>query len=529
MCGIAVAINWEGATDTVRRLIEGMLHRGDVTDPVVSPTKRTAMCTRRLRIVDPTGGVQPKASADGRILVSFNGEIYNHHELRGELEALGVKFSSDSDTEVLANALAMWGVTALLRLNGMYAFVAYDLKTNEFLAARDPLGVKPLYVIRFGGAFLFCSEIKPLIDAVPLGDVLFLPPGHLLMKGLFRNFYAPRPSTSLQYSASTLDKLLDKAVASRLPTGLTAPVLFSGGIDSTLVLHYSRRYRPETPAYFIGNDNAPDFRFAKAYADITGSDIRQVTLDPLQSENLPLLEKTVEVTESFEPSVVHAGLYTYLLARRIHDDGYPVALCGEGADELFAGYTTIEHTYTHSPEAGRNIQDQCIDQMHRSNLQRLDRCGMRSSLEIREPFLDQSVIAYSRGLGREALIKMVDGLPQGKQPLREIYDLNPAQLPAIIRNRHKVVFSEGAGNGSERPAWRQMFEESISDAEFENGKREFVEFEINTKEEFFYLRALSRKLDIRRVPHLKTRYSLFAPKDLAPMPAEMTRLVRSAA
>src|SRR5690242_10433022 len=133
MCGIAVAINWENAEPTVRRLIEGILHRGDITDPLVSPAKNTAMCTRRLRIVDARHGTQPQASFDERLLVSFNGEIYNHAELRREMESLGVPFRTESDTEVLANALQVWGAQALKRLVGMYAFVAIDTATGEFL------------------------------------------------------------------------------------------------------------------------------------------------------------------------------------------------------------------------------------------------------------------------------------------------------------------------------------------------------------------------------------------------------------
>ena len=167
MCGIAVAINWEDADATVRQMIDGILHRGDITDPLVSPAKDTAMCTRRLRIVDARQGAQPQASFDGRLLVSFNGEIYNHAELRQELEKLGIPFRTHNDTEVLANALQVWGAQALKRLVGMYAFVAVDTATGEFLAARDPFGVKPLYLIQSGARFLFCSEIKPLLDASP--------------------------------------------------------------------------------------------------------------------------------------------------------------------------------------------------------------------------------------------------------------------------------------------------------------------------------------------------------------------------
>jgi asparagine synthase (glutamine-hydrolysing) len=169
MCGIAVAFGWEDAAATVRSLIGAILHRGDITDPVFSISPTIAMGTRRLRIVDGAHAMQPQLSFDGRIAVSFNGEIYNHDPLRVELEALGVPFRTRSDTEVLANALGVWGANALSRLNGMFAFVAIDIASGEFLAARDPLGVKPLYLIQSGPAFVFCSEIRPLLETVEAG------------------------------------------------------------------------------------------------------------------------------------------------------------------------------------------------------------------------------------------------------------------------------------------------------------------------------------------------------------------------
>src|SRR5215469_5263417 len=127
MCGIAVAIDWDGAETAVQRLIACLLHRGDVTDPLVRVSATTALCTRRLRIVDGEGGAQPKASFDKRFLVAFNGEIYNHVELRRELEARGIQFTSGCDTEVVANMLRVFGPAAIQRFAGMYALVALDV------------------------------------------------------------------------------------------------------------------------------------------------------------------------------------------------------------------------------------------------------------------------------------------------------------------------------------------------------------------------------------------------------------------
>jgi asparagine synthase (glutamine-hydrolysing) len=127
MCGFAVAVDWPEAETVVARLVEGIRHRGDITDPILSPRTDMALCTRRLRIVDAEHAVQPQLSFDGRLAVSFNGEIYNHVALRQELATLGVPFRTESDTEVLVNALRVWGARALERLVGMYAFVAIDL------------------------------------------------------------------------------------------------------------------------------------------------------------------------------------------------------------------------------------------------------------------------------------------------------------------------------------------------------------------------------------------------------------------
>jgi asparagine synthase (glutamine-hydrolysing) len=125
MCGIAVALDWPDAEEIVARLVEGIRHRGDVSDPVCVPRRDCAMASRRLRIVDGNLAIQPQFSFDGRLALTFNGEIYNHAALRAEMEAGGIRFATQSDTEVLANALRVWGQRALERLNGMYARSTY--------------------------------------------------------------------------------------------------------------------------------------------------------------------------------------------------------------------------------------------------------------------------------------------------------------------------------------------------------------------------------------------------------------------
>ena len=529
MCGIAVAVDWQGADAVVRQLIQGILHRGDITDPPVSPRPNIAMGTRRLRIVDAEHGEQPVASHDGRLLISFNGEIYNHAELRQELEQSGITFRTRTDTEVLVNALQVWGAQALKRLKGMYAFVVVDTETGEFLAARDPFGVKPLYLIQSGQSFLFCSEITPLLAAVPAAEVMLLPPGYLLTRNFARQFYhLPAPGSYHKGSPRALDLALSEAVRIRIPPDLPFASLFSGGIDSTLVTHYARRHRPEMPAYIIAGRDAPDYRYAKAYADATRLDLREVAFEARNRETLPLLEIVAQTIEAFEPAIVRPALYGYLLAQRIHRDGFKVALCGEGADELFAGYGPLEHTFAQNNALGRHVQEQCLSMMHRANLQRVDRTGMRFELEIREPFLDADLVEYAAGLDASALLAHVEGLPQGKQPLRALYDLHP-ELPTVIRDRKKVHFDEGAGIGSETAGWTSLFEEAVSDAEFADGRKQFAAFDLAGKEEFFYLRALAKTMDVNRVAHLKARTRLYVPQGTEAMPDAMKRITPASA
>ncbi|HEU5016686.1 MAG TPA: asparagine synthetase B [Pseudolabrys sp.] len=510
MCGIAVAIDWPDAESTVRTLIEGILHRGDITDPIASPRPNTAMGTRRLRIVDAAQAIQPQVSFCGQLAVSFNGEVYNHEDLRRELTDLGIPFKTESDTEVLANALQVWGYRALERVIGMYAFVALDIQSGEFLAARDPFGVKPLYVIQSATGFLFCSEIRPLLDTVESGDVMLLPPGYALSRktvGRFKSPIYPRVDAPCASDPRVLDRLLSEAVARRMPPGLRVATLFSGGIDSTLIAHYARQFRPESPGYFVGGTDAPDYPFAAAYAERTGLDLRLVPFEPESDEVFASIGRVVEVAESFEPNLVRGAVCSLKAAERMHRDGFRVALCGEGADELFCGYPPLELAFSEGNSEGAAFRDECLNLMHRVSLQRVDRCSMRHQVETREPFLDPAVVKYALNLDADALVCEKGGLPVGKVPLRALYDLYPDELPALIRDRTKVPFGEGAGlDVSPRDSvWKMRFEDAISDRDLAEGQQEFFAFNVQSKEELYYLRTLTQTMDVTRVPHLRDR------------------------
>lgn len=519
MCGFAVAIDWPDADVVVQRLVHGILHRGDVTDPLFSLRPNTAMCTRRLRIVDAEHAIQPQLSFNGRLAVSFNGEIYNHAELRRELADFGVDFRTESDTEVLANALQVWGHNALERLVGMYAFVAVDIDSGEFLAARDPFGVKPLYVIQSEAGFVFCSEIRPLLQTIETGDVLLLPPGYALSRGgcgRYKSPIYPRSDVPTENSPHALDRILAEAVRMRLPPDLPVATMFSGGIDSTLVAHYARQFRPEAPGYFVGGTDAPDYPFAAAYADRTGYDLRLVPFDPESEESFALIDDVIETCESFEPNLVRPAVCALAVAEQMHREGFRVALCGEGADELFCGYAPLEVAFQDGIAEGQPIRDECLTLMSKVSLQRVDRCSMRYQLETREPFLDPAVVKYALNLDASALVREMNGLPTGKMPLRDLYDLYPDELPAIIRDRTKIPFGEGTGLdvSPQDSAWKTRFAAAISDADLRDGQSEFAAYRVQSKEELFYLRKLSQVMDISRVPHLRDRAWISTP--LAP-------------
>lgn len=514
MCGFAAAINWPEAAATVSRLIEGLRHRGDVTDALVQVAPKTAVCTRRLRIVDSERATQPQVSFDGRLMVSFNGQIYNHASLRDEMIALGVPFRTESDTEVLVNALSVWGAQALERFSGMYAFVAVDIDSGAFLAARDHYGIKPLYVMQSGAGFLFCSEIRPLLETVADGDVMMVPPGYALEANRCVPFQSAihRP-TDVRYPSDprVLDARLSEAVRTHLPPGLPVATLFSGGIDSTLIAHYARRFRPDCPGYFVGGKTAPDYPYAAEYAAKTGYDLRFVDFDPESDAVFARIGDAVVTSESFEPNLIRGALCSLAVAERMHRDGFRIALCGEGADELFCGYPVLKLPFLDGNAQGEPIRDECLGLMGRVSLQRVDRCSMHYQIEARVPFLDPTIAEYALGLDAVALVRAQNGIPVGKAALRDLYDLYPKHLPAAIRDRSKVLFDVGCG--LKDAVWKARFDDVISDRAFRDGQKEFARFSIQSKEELYYVRKLSQVMDIDRVPHLRDRAWILSPID----------------
>jgi asparagine synthase (glutamine-hydrolysing) len=376
MCGIC-GFSGKGTVEDLRAMSATLAHRGpDDAGELVDPGARVFLGHRRLSIIDIAGGHQPMASEDGAVQVIFNGEIYNHLELRRELAAAGHRFATDhSDTEVLVHGYEEWGEGLVARLNGMFAFAIYDRANGRLLLARDRFGEKPLFYATLGDTFLFASELSALrrhpgFDAtldrrglqkffahgfLPAPNTVYrhaskLPAGALLTYDLrsrqakvtrYYRFRVEPDGTMLRRDerevAAELRHLLCEAVSRRLMSDVPLGVFLSGGIDSSAVLAFAAEAAgPGRIASFsIGfrERSYDESRWARMMAAAAGSVHHEEILGINDAQEL-MKDVLVRLDEPLGDASI---LPTFLLSRfaRRH---VKVALGGDGGDELFAGY-----------------------------------------------------------------------------------------------------------------------------------------------------------------------------------------------
>ncbi len=382
MCGIAGAFAFSPGVEPINQAVILRLNnlqrrRGpDSTGLWSSKDDRIVLGHRRLAIIDTgSSGAQPMSDATGRWVISFNGEIYNYRALRSELERLGYAFLTNSDTEVLINAVAQWGETGLLKLRGMYAFALWDTLEQELWLARDPYGIKPLYVSVSEGAIWFASQARPLAncalvdtkrDAAALtgfylwghvpepfswwAGIRMFPAGHVQRIRAGRTPAAPkafacipdayvsRPAQPL--APGELRQLMLDSVRHHMVSDVPVGVFLSAGIDSNVIAalaaELGTQLRTVTLAFdeYAGtpDDEAP---LAEAAAKILRSD--HVTVRIGRSEFDELLDDFLECMD--QPTI--DGLNTYLVSRVAAMQGLKVALSGLGGDELFGGYPSF--------------------------------------------------------------------------------------------------------------------------------------------------------------------------------------------
>lgn len=377
MCGIAgVARRSSRPIDPamLRRMATAIQHRGP-DDWGVRVDDRVGFAHRRLSIIDLAGGVQPLSSDDDLTVITYNGEVFNYIELRDELRALGRRFRTTSDTEVLVRAYEQWGVDMLPRLNGQFAFAIHDRRRNRVLLARDRFGVRPLFWAERGGDLYFASEAKALfasgevdagIDPVGL-DGVFTLWGTRAPRTPFRGVQQLEPGCwmswepaglrhgrfwSLAYDAAAveprdaieqLDALMHSSVELRLRADVPVGAYLSGGLDSSITSALAARTSPYTLRTFSLSFADPRF---------DESEFQQLVARQLNTQHHVVRIDAADIADAFPDVVWHtetplvrtAPAPMYLLARQVREAGIKVVLTGEGADELFLGYDLFKET-----------------------------------------------------------------------------------------------------------------------------------------------------------------------------------------
>ncbi len=419
-------------------MLDIMVHRGpDAAGEMVFDDVPGMFGHRRLSIMDPEGGNQPIKNETGTMSIIANGEIYNFPHLHESLsETHDIK--TTSDTETVLHLFEDLGPKLVDKLEGMYAFAIADGK-NLFIA-RDPVGIKPLYYTKTDGGFSFASELKPL--AAISGDVHEFPPGtYYDSRSGFSKFYnIPKIAVKdepLETLTAKLRSTLERVVESHLMSDVPLGVFLSGGLDSSITTALSRQIiGSPIHSFSVGIEGSADLEAARmlsGYLDTIHHEYL-ITVDEVM-EKLP---EIIYYLESFDQDLVRSAIPTFFTARMAREH-VKVVLSGEGADELFAGYSYYKDLGVND-EIMQDELRRSVSTLHNINLQRADRLTMAHSIEARVPFLDREAIEMSMQI--PAKYKLFGDPPVEKWILRKaVEDL----LPEQITWRKKEQFDEGSG------------------------------------------------------------------------------------
>lgn len=498
MCGIVGIFNISTDPEQLRSQVLNMSrrirHRGpDWSGIYVGKT--AVLAHERLSIVDPASGGQPLKSPDGKLILSVNGEIYNHRAIRNGI-CKDYPFQTGSDCEVILALYQKKGIDFLEDLNGIFAFALYDEENDRFLIARDSIGVIPLYMgsDEEGRIYVaselkalegFCSEYKPFL------------PGHYYdsRSGRMERWYKRdwEQYDNVKDNAADIAELreaLCQAVQRQLMSDVPYGVLLSGGLDSSIVSAVAKRYAarrvetdntreawwPQLHSFAVGLKGAPDLEAARKVADYIGTVHHEINFTI--QEGLDALRDVIYYIETYDVTTVRASTPMYLLARVIKSMGIKMVLSGEGADEIFGGYL-----YFHKAPDAQAFHEECvrkISKLHMYDCLRANKSLSAWGVEGRVPFLDKEFMDVAMRINPEA--KMAKDGKMEKWVLRKAFE---DMLPESVAWRQKEQFSDGVGY-SWIDVLKQITSERVSDEEMAHAAERFPINPPMNKEEYYY-------------------------------------------
>ena len=498
MCGIVCALDLKQSSDLLRPQILEMSkkvrHRGPDWNGIHCG-KNVLLAHERLAIVDPASGNQPIYSDDKNLILAANGEIYNHQELRTQLDS-NYDFQTNSDCEIILALYKEKGVDFIDDLNGIFGFVLYDEKNDEYLIARDHMGIIPLYMgWDKHGTFYISSELKALEGIC--NKIKIFPPGHFmsskdnsLVKWYERDWMH---FDSVKDNSTNLDDLqiaLENAVHRQLMSDVPYGVLLSGGLDSSITSALAKKYSknrvesndvksawyPQLHSFAVGLKGSPDLKAAQKVADHIDSIHHEITFTV--QEGLDAIKDVIYHLETYDVTTIRASTPMYLMARVIKSMGIKMVLSGEGADEIFGGYL-----YFHKAPDSKEFHEETVrklDKLYQYDCLRANKSLAAWGIEGRVPFLDKEFIDVAMRINPKD--KMINPEKMEKWVLRKSFE---KYLPKSIAWRQKEQFSDGVGYD-----WidslKDLVNEKVSDEMFKNAKFTFPFQTPMSKEEYYY-------------------------------------------
>ena len=498
MCGITAVFRIKEQSPELRTKVLTMSrklrHRGPDWSGIYCG-KTAILAHERLSIVDPQSGGQPLFSPDGKLILAVNGEIYNHREIREKYKDK-YEFRTGSDCEVILALYRDKGISFLEDLSGIFAFALYDEENDDFLIARDPIGVIPLYIGFDNDGKVYCaSELKALEGFCDRYEPFL--PGHYYSgkEGKMTRWYTRDWSSydavkDNETSIPLLRESLETAVRRQLMSDVPYGVLLSGGLDSSVISAIARKYAsrrietdgkneawwPQLHSFAVGLEGAPDLAKAKEVAEHIGTVHHEIHYTI--QEGLDALRDVIYYIETYDVTTVRASTPMYLLARVIKSMGIKMVLSGEGADEVFGGYL-----YFHKAPDAKAFHEETIRKLSKLYLYdclRANKALCAWGVEGRVPFLDKEFLDVAMRINPAD--KMCPGKTIEKKVVREAF---ADMLPESVAWRQKEQFSDGVGY-----SWIDTLKEYTSQAVSDEQMAHAAErFPINTpmnKEEYFY-------------------------------------------